>query len=294
MKDYLKFVLPDDRAKALDFKTLDTTKANYVDDLIKETFSDLVYTINKSSGEKTLISLLFEHKSSPDKITPLKLLRYITNAYFDNFKDGQTMQIIPILFYHGIGNWNIPRKLSEVLDGDISPFEEQTPEFEYIFTDLNQAVVLLDDTTKPELKVYIEALRIADAEDIEEASQRFRNCIDIFKEPGWQSEILKLRLLQVFLLYEAKVSALAREQNIFDIAKQAYPERSDDIMSLYDTIQKEERANTLKELLENKFNHSLPEDIKNKLESANREKLIELTSDIFEIQSLDDVRKILE
>ena len=78
MKEYLDLILPENLAKALNFKTLDSTKANYVDDLIKETFSDLVYTINKSSGEEVLISLLFEHKSSPDKISPLKLLRYIT------------------------------------------------------------------------------------------------------------------------------------------------------------------------------------------------------------------------
>ncbi|SDM52879.1 Rpn family recombination-promoting nuclease/putative transposase [Halarsenatibacter silvermanii] len=294
MKEYLDYILSKDLSEALNYETLEATKANYVDDLIGETFSDLVYKINKTTGEGAVISLLFEHKSSPDKITPLKLLRYITNAYFDNFKDGETKQIIPILFYHGSSEWNIPGKLSEVLDGDITPFENYTPEFEYIFTDLDEAADLLDDTTKPELKIFIEALRIANAEDIEEANERFKNCLKIFREPYWSSEILRVRFLQVFLLYQAKVSFLAQELNIFDIAKQAYPERSEEIMSLYDTIQKEERANTLIELLENKLNQPLPEDIDDKLNSADKIKLVELTNRIFEINSYDDVREILD
>ena len=297
MNDYLNLILPESQAKALNLETLDTTNDNYVDDLIKETFSDVVYKVKRTTEEETVISLLFEHKSSPDKITPLKLLRYITNAYFDNFKDGETTQIIPILFYHGSSNWNIPRKLSEILEGDITPFHKHTPEFEYIFTDLDEAVDLLDDTTKPELKVYIEALRIANAEDIEEASQRFKNCIEIFKEPGWPSEILRLRFLQVFLIYQSKVSRLAQELNIFDIAKQVYPERSDEIMSLYDTIQEEGKDQgiklTLLEQLKIKFSEPIPEEIKEKIEEADRDTLSKLRDKMFEIESLDDVRELL-
>ena len=294
MMEYLDLMLPEDLANALNFKALDSTKANYVDDLIGETFSDLVYTINKSTGEEAVISLLFEHKSSPDRITPLKLLRYITNAYFDNFKDGKTMQIIPILFYHGSGNWNIPRKLSEVLDGDISPFEDHTPEFEYIFTDLDEAVELIEDTTAPEIRVYFKATQIARTEDIKLARKRYEECLDIFSEPGWTSEILNIRFYQVTNLYIAKVSALAREINIIEIAKDKNPERSEDLMVINNKIEEDKVKRILKRQLGNKFSMQLPPEIETKIENADPEKIEQLVDKIFEIDSLEDVRKILE
>lgn len=65
-------------------------------------------------------------------------------------------------------------------------------------------------------------------------------------------------------------------------------------MSLYDTIQEEGIKLTLLELLKIKFSEPLPEEIKKMIEEADRDTLSELRDKIFEIETLDDVRKILE
>ena len=91
-----------------------------------------------------------------------------------------------------------------------------------------------------------------------------------------------------------KVSILAQEENIFDLAQKEKPERGEDIMTLYDTIQNDAKKTTLIRLLKQKFSRPLPQDIESLLESAGEEKVLELTDKIFEIQSYEDVREILK
>ena len=219
---------------------------------------------------------------------------YISNAYLDNFKKDKTIQVIPILFYHGASKWNIPVRLSKLLTGDIYPFEENTPDFKHLFIDVKEADKLIDATTDPEIRVYFKATRIANSNKIEKATKLFFEILDIFDEPGWKTKTLNKRFFQITLLYLVKVSALAREKNIFDIVQEEKPERSEEIMSLYDTIQNEERVKTLTEILEAKFEKPIPEDIKKFLNSADRKQLLQLTDRIFEISSFDEVREILE
>ena len=47
MSQFLKVIMTKSQIESLDFKTLEITKANYIDDLLKETFSDVVYNIEK-------------------------------------------------------------------------------------------------------------------------------------------------------------------------------------------------------------------------------------------------------
>ena len=65
-------------------------------------------------------------------------------------------------------------------------------------------------------------------------------------------------------------------------------------MSLYDTIQEEGIKLTLLEQLKIKFSEPLPEEIEKMIEEADRDTLSELRDKIFDIETLDDVRKILE
>ena len=219
---------------------------------------------------------------------------YISNAYLDNFKKDKTIQVIPILFYHGASKWNIPVRLSKLLTGDIYPFEENTPDFKHLFIDVKEADRLIDATTDPEIRVYIKATRIANSNKIEKATKLFFEILNIFDEPGWKSSTLNKRFFQITMLYLSKVSILAQEKNIFDLAQKEKPERGEDIMTLYDTIQNDAKKSTLVRQLNQKFSSPLPQDIELLLESADEEKVLELTDKIFEIQSYEDVREILQ
>jgi len=69
-------------------------------------------------------------------------------------------------------------------------------------------------------------------------------------------------------------------------------------MSLYDTIQEEGKDLGKKEaiitLLRDKFSQPLPDDLKAKIEEANRHIVETLLEKYSEIKSLDDVRDIFE
>lgn len=54
------------------------------------------------------------------------------------------------------------------------------------------------------------------------------------------------------------------------------------------------KVKTVKKLLNNKFSQAIPDDIDIKLDSADEEKIETIIEMIFEIESYDDVREILD
>ena len=68
---------------------------------LKEYLSDVVYRC-KYGEEEIKLSLLFEHKSKPDGIIYLQLLRYLLEAWDQQpDKERGLGIIIPIVVYHG-------------------------------------------------------------------------------------------------------------------------------------------------------------------------------------------------
>ena len=76
-KDYLSQFLPPELVRHLDLEKLNLDSNSYVDENLKEYFSDIVYTCPYGKKEKIKIAFLLEHKSSPPKYPHLQLLRYL-------------------------------------------------------------------------------------------------------------------------------------------------------------------------------------------------------------------------
>ena len=133
--DYIRNFLPTSLSSRLDLSTLELTQSSYVNSDLKEYFSDVVYRC--SYGEEEInLSLLFEHKSKPDGIIYLQLLRYLLEAWTQpSKKKGGLKIIVPIVVYHGKENWK-KRAFSSFfpgLDENLMPF---IPNFDYVFTNL--------------------------------------------------------------------------------------------------------------------------------------------------------------
>ncbi len=60
--DFLEGIFPEEIVKKLDLSTLSLDNNSYIDEELKEHFSDIVYTC-VCKNEKLKIALLFEHKS---------------------------------------------------------------------------------------------------------------------------------------------------------------------------------------------------------------------------------------
>lgn len=138
---YFKSVLPERLAQLLDFPTMEQVSGTYVSESLAKTMADVVYRCHRKDGKGSMdISLLVEHKSRPDKYTPIQIGGYIFSGYQQQIEEGKKylLPIIPILFYHGEQQWEywtLDRLFAE-LESDLLGF---IPKFDYIYANLRDA-----------------------------------------------------------------------------------------------------------------------------------------------------------
>ena len=104
--DLLQSALPE-LSKNIDFESLELQSTSYIDKDLKSEFSDLVYNCN-FENEKIEVTLIFEHKSSPDIYVELQLLSYIQSTWNLNLKQNKkVLPVISIIFHHGSKKLNL-------------------------------------------------------------------------------------------------------------------------------------------------------------------------------------------
>jgi len=136
---YFKNYLPDFVRDRLDFSKLVQLPDTYLSDDLKKTMSDIVYSCklkNKKSSIK--VSLLIEHKSHPDKYTPVQIGGYIFSAFQKQVQNKESLSmVIPVLLYHGKVKWQYST-LSNLFKDLDKEWEQFLPGFEYIYNDLGR------------------------------------------------------------------------------------------------------------------------------------------------------------
>ena len=136
-KSYIRRFLDPAILKKLELSRLKLDTNSYVTPLLKQYFSDIVYTC--PYGEQTLkITFLFEHKSSPVQYPHIQLLRYNLEIWESNIKNKEPLQVVlPLIFYHGKDNW-IYKAIPEYF-GKIGPeLLQYIPKFKYHLLDVSQ------------------------------------------------------------------------------------------------------------------------------------------------------------
>jgi predicted transposase/invertase (TIGR01784 family) len=124
---------------ALDLNTLEICKDSFVNQDLKEFFSDLLYKVS-FGGQTGYIYLLFEHKSQPEKIIGLQLLSYICSIWKLHVKQENLPLpvIVPLVLYHGRENWSGSTDLLHLLAPTDQRLLAYVPNFSYILFDLSQ------------------------------------------------------------------------------------------------------------------------------------------------------------
>jgi hypothetical protein len=90
-------------------------------------------------GQQTLVTLLFEHKSYPQKYPHLQLIQYILNIWKEEQKQNRKLSIvIPIIIHHGNKKWKY-RSLRSYFKGIHPSLLKFVPEFEYLLFSLNDS-----------------------------------------------------------------------------------------------------------------------------------------------------------
>lgn len=136
--DYFKNYLPDYVSNKLDFSSLRQLSDTYLSKQLQKTMSDIVYSCEKTSGDSIRICLLIEHKSHPDKFTPVQIGGYIISGLQKQIENKEKLSvIIPILFYHGKEKWKYQTLIS--LFKNLDPeWKKFVPDFDYIYNNLGE------------------------------------------------------------------------------------------------------------------------------------------------------------
>ena len=135
--DFIETFFPADVLKQLDLNTLSLDKNSYIDENLKEYYTDLVYNCKNTKNVEIKISLLFEHKSYKPSNEYLQLLRYILNVWTYEDKNKKKLSlVVPVIFYHGKEKWE-KRSITDFFEGLDEVLYKFLPKFEYIFTNIN-------------------------------------------------------------------------------------------------------------------------------------------------------------
>jgi len=135
--DFIANYVPAEVAARLDLSTLTLAGESMVDSDLRESFSDLLFTVMLKNGDPAAIYILFEHKSFADSMTGFQLLRYIVRIYEQRRRDGLPICcVIPIVIYHGKKAWGGPPSLAELANAP-EELRRYFPAFEAIVIDVS-------------------------------------------------------------------------------------------------------------------------------------------------------------
>ena len=136
-REYLRAYLPEELLAELDLGTLKLENGSFIDDALRESYSDLVFSVATRSGKRVNPCFLVEHKSHRDETAVFQALYYASSAMLRRARNGEEQWlVIPILFYHGEEAWEY-RPLSSFFEGLGEPFRRYLPSFDYLYHNFN-------------------------------------------------------------------------------------------------------------------------------------------------------------
>lgn len=131
--------------------TLEQLDGSFIDESLKETFSDIIYGA-KIKGKDVKIAFLLEHKSYKDKLVAFQVARYIINIWAKTIgTDKKELPVVlPIVVYHGKDKWNYKVDIREL----ISEYEELPEYIKERLPVLKYDLINIREHNEEEIKKY--------------------------------------------------------------------------------------------------------------------------------------------
>jgi len=157
-RNYLEEYLPPPVLALLDLDTLALQEGTFIDEAMQAHQTDLLYQVQLQDGDTATIYFLFEHKSYPDPLVALQLLRYMVSQWQQQVKAKEPLTpVIPLVIYHGERAWQVATEFAALLavPQALRPYQ---PHFHYHLSDFSH---LSDESIRGEiwLRVSLSVLR---------------------------------------------------------------------------------------------------------------------------------------
>jgi recombination-promoting nuclease RpnB len=101
-KTFFQVYLPEDIKTLCDLSSLRLEPGSFVEKNLRKHFSDILYSVQMKE-EKGYLYPLIEHETTPEKMTPFKISRYVHAIMDQHLKQGHADLpiVVPILYYRG-------------------------------------------------------------------------------------------------------------------------------------------------------------------------------------------------
>jgi predicted transposase/invertase (TIGR01784 family) len=225
-RDFLIHYLPGELVALLDVDSLEICKDSFVDQELREHFSDVLYKVDLIEAGSTYVYILFEHKSFPEPMIGLHLLRYMVKIWDQALKGGESRPfspIIPVVVYHGKAKWKIGTEFSSLFD-TADALIGYLPNFQYLLCDLSR---YSDEDIKGIVSLRVAFLLLKHifsddlAERLPEILALLRNLLD--KRSG-------LEYLQTALRYVASGTDSIGKERLEEVVIEVLKNQGGDIM----------------------------------------------------------------
>ena len=247
-RSFLHNYLPLSIMKIVDDGTLYPEKDSFIDNELKERFSDLLFSAN-IDGREGYIYFLFEHKSYPDKAVAFQLLKYmaeIWNTKMTKEKADQLPVILPLVIYHGASSWNIETAVGDMIAGykDLSTeIRKFVPDYQYLIYDISKYT---DQEIKGEARVKILFTMFR---DVQKAGNVQELLVIIDKAVTYLQELdnqqAGIEYFETFMRYIFSAAKNLTKENVDELVRKienTYTEGSEFVMTLADIWREEGEA----------------------------------------------------
>lgn len=139
--------LPQDFLSLIDLTQLELKSESYIDDLRKESITDLLFKTGMH-GSDAYLYLIVDHQSRPDKLMPFRILKYTCNIIDQHLKETRSQRIpfvLPFVLYHGKQIWKHSTDIRDLVDAPKALVEDYFLK-PFFLIDLNK----IDDSTLKE------------------------------------------------------------------------------------------------------------------------------------------------
>lgn len=276
-KDFLQHYLPESLRQVMDMDSLEPQKESFVNEALEENFSDLLFQADIQDN-KGFVYFLFEHKSYPDRSIILQLLTYMLEIWKTKTRQENEWHlpiVVPLVIYHGKGNWNEPERLSDMIRGyHTIPNDSQAyiPDFKYLLWDLT-------DYSDEELRggAQLRAFLTICRDILTTNTDVFLKSIEraVYYLSGIEGRETRLTYLDILMRYIFNASRNLTENEIGQVAQQIEtidPEGSDFIMTLAERYMEKGKEKGKEEIAKKLIQKGLPtEEIMNLTEFDKKE-----------------------
>jgi predicted transposase/invertase (TIGR01784 family) len=283
--------------------------------------ADLVYRV-KLKDKEVIFYILMELQSTVDYQIPYRLLLYMVEIWRSILKDVPKKEfrkkdfelpvIVPIVLYNGDHKWTAKTSYKETLNS-YETFGEYAVDFKYILIDVNRY-------TKEELlkleNLIASVFLLEQKVEFEEIMKRLKELSEILNNLDKDEILLFKAWFKKILLARLPEEERENIERIIDENKEVNIMISNLEKTILQEMKEREKRGiekgikkgiekgiekgmekgigvTVIKLLEKKFGN-VPEEYVKKIDGANRETLMDIVDNIFDIDKIEDLDKFLK